>query len=71
MNLDQKQIVIIILAVFFMAMLTIVAWVEGGRALVVHAPKAVVTSENLACVDCHRVKSPGIVGQWEISHHAE
>ena len=71
MSLDQKQKIIIGLALFFMAALLIVAWVEGGRQRVVHAPDAVVTAENRACVDCHRVKSPGIVGQWEISTHAE
>jgi hydroxylamine dehydrogenase len=70
-TLDQKQKIIIALAIFFMFTLTIVAWVEGGRRRVVHAPEAVVTAENKACVDCHRVKSPGIVGQWEISTHAK
>lgn len=71
MTLDQKQKVIIGLACFFLTALLIVAWVEGGRARVVEAPQAVVTSENKDCVDCHKVKSPGIVGQWEISTHAE
>ena len=54
-----------------MATLTIVAWVEGGRQRVLRAPDAVITSENQDCVDCHQVKSPGIVGQWEISTHAQ
>ncbi len=71
MTLDQKQKVIITLAIFFMATLTIVAWVEGGRQRLLRAPDAVITSENQDCVDCHRVKSPGIVGQWEISTHAQ
>ena len=53
-----------------MASLLVVAWVEGGRQRVVRAPDAVVTRENSKCVTCHRVKSPGIVGQWEISEHA-
>ena len=71
MNLDQKQKVIIVLAVFFLIVLSIVAWIEGGRARAVRAPDAVITAQNRDCVDCHRVKSPGIVGQWEISKHAE
>ena len=71
MSLDQKQKVVIALAAFFVITLTIVAWVEGGRQRVVRAPDAVITSENKDCVDCHRVKSPGIVGQWEISTHAK
>ena len=71
MSLDQKQKIIIALATFFFITLIIVAWVEGGRRRVVKAPDAVVTSENKDCVDCHRVKSPGIVGQWEISTHAK
>lgn len=70
MNLDQKQKIIMALAGLFMIALLIVAWVEGGRARVVKNPEAVVTAENADCVDCHRVKSPGIVGQWEISEHA-
>ncbi len=70
MNLNQKQTIIIVLAVFFLIVLSIVAWIEGGRARVIHAPDAVITAENEDCVDCHLVKSPGIVGQWEISAHA-
>jgi len=69
-SLDQKQRVIVVLALFFLAALLIVAWVEGGRARVIRAADAVVTAENAECIDCHRVKSPGIVGQWEISTHA-
>ena len=71
MTLDQKQKTIIGLAGFFFVALLLVAWVEGGRYRVLDAPDAVVTSENADCVDCHRVKSPGIVGQWEISEHAK
>ncbi len=71
MSLDQKQKIIMALAGLFMVALLIVAWVEGGRQRVVKHPDAVVTSENRDCVDCHTVKSPGIVGQWEISQHAE
>ncbi len=71
MTLDQKQKIIIGLAGFFFVALLLVAWVEGGRYRVLDAPDAVVTAENADCVDCHRVKSPGIVGQWEISEHAK
>ncbi|MDE0108679.1 MAG: multiheme c-type cytochrome [Bryobacterales bacterium] len=71
MTLERKQTLIIGLAALFMISLLIVAWVEGGRRRIVRAPDAVVTSENADCVTCHRVKSPGIVGQWEISEHAK
>ena len=54
MTLDRKQTIIMALAGFFLVALLIVAWVEGGRARVVAAPKAVVTSENRDCVDCHK-----------------
>lgn len=70
MNLNQKQTIIVVLAIFFLIVLSIVAWIEGGRARVIRAPDAVITAENRDCVDCHLVKSPGIVGQWEISTHA-
>lgn len=62
--------IVIVLAVFFLITLSIVAWIEGGRARIIHAPDAVVTSQNRDCVDCHTVKSPGIVEQWQISAHA-
>ncbi len=71
MTLDEKQKIIIGLAGFFFVALLLVAWVEGGRRRVLKAPDAVVTSENADCVECHRVKTPGIVGQWEISQHAK
>ena len=70
MTLETKQYVIIGLAGLFLVSLLIVAWVEGGRQRVLRAPDAVITSDNADCVACHRVKSPGIVGQWEISEHA-
>ena len=70
MTLEKKQTVIIALAGLFMLSLLLVAWVEGGRRRVLRAPDAVVTAENADCVDCHNVKSPGIVRQWEISEHA-
>ena len=71
MTLDEKQKIIIGLAGFFFVALLLVAWVEGGRRRVLKAPDAVVTSDNADCIECHRVKTPGIVGQWEISQHAE
>jgi len=70
-TLDQKQTIVTVLALFFLAELLIVAWVEGGRQRVVDAPDAVVTAENQDCVECHQVKSPGIVQQWRISEHAK
>ena len=70
MNLEHKQAVIIGLALFLLVALSIVAWVEGGRARLVDRPEAVVSSDNADCVSCHRVKTPGIVGQWEVSQHA-
>ena len=70
MTLDQKEKIITVLALLFLFTLAIVAWIEGGRARFVRAPDAVVTSENRECVDCHRIKTPGIIGQWEISTHA-
>lgn len=70
-TLERKQTVIIGLAGCFMLALLLVAWVEGGRLRVLRAPEAVVTARNSDCVECHNVKSPGIVRQWEISEHAK
>ncbi len=71
MLLETKKVVVSILSLFFLGSLLIVAWIEGGKQRVTAAPDAIVTSENKDCVDCHLVKSPGIVGQWQESKHSK
>ncbi len=71
MQLETKKVVVSVLSLFFLGSLLIVAWIEGGKQRVTGAPDAVVTAENKDCVDCHLVKSPGIVGQWEESKHSQ
>jgi len=71
MLLETKKVVVSILSLFFLGSLLIVAWIEGGKQRVTAAPDAIVTAENRDCVDCHLVKSPGIVGQWQESKHSK
>ncbi|MCB1044951.1 MAG: hydroxylamine oxidoreductase [Acidobacteria bacterium] len=71
MGLNAKQWVVTAMAALFFAVLLIVAWVEGGRARVVQNPESLVTGPNEKCVDCHEVKTPGIVGQWHQSKHSQ
>ncbi len=71
MTLENKKTIVSILSLFFLLSLLIVAWIEGGRARVVKHHKAVVTKVNKDCVDCHNVKTPGIVGQWKESLHSK
>jgi len=71
MQLETKKLIVATLSLFFLFALLIVAWIEGGKQRVTGAPEAMVTSENKDCIQCHRVKSPGIVGQWEQSKHSK
>lgn len=71
MSVEQKGVVIIVLACAFLAALTLVGWVDQGRRTEPPPPAAVITPENADCVACHRVKSPGIVDQWKLSAHAQ
>ena len=49
--------------------LLMAALVVGGQQRVMAAAEAAAPSDSQGCVDCHRVKSPGIVGQWQESKH--
>jgi hydroxylamine dehydrogenase len=74
MSLKGKQIVIASMAAVFLLSLLLVQWLEvtrraeeaGLRSAHVSVPAA---SEQ--CVSCHDQVSPGIVGHWEGSTHAE
>jgi hypothetical protein len=73
MTLDQKRIVIAILAVFFLLSLILVQSLEVARRYeevgLVRANVAVpATSRN--CVDCHGQSTPAIIDHWKGSTHA-
>lgn len=70
MTLEQKSVAIVVLACAFLAALMLAGWVDQGRPIHPPVEEAVITSENIRCVVCHRVKSPGIVNQWKLSAHA-
>ncbi len=71
MSLEIKKWVVAILSLFFFASLLLVAWIEGGKKRIIGEAQAVVTDRNKDCVTCHEVNTPGIVGQWRQSLHAE
>jgi hypothetical protein len=73
MTLDQKRIVIAVLAIFFLLSLILVQSIEVARRYeevgLVRANVAVpATSRN--CVDCHGQSTPGIIDHWKGSTHA-
>ena len=74
MTLKTKQVIIALLGGLFLLSLVFVQWMEVARkreeAGLKSAPVAVPASSK-ACVECHRLTSPGIVEQWRDSTHAE
>ncbi|HXV62354.1 MAG TPA: multiheme c-type cytochrome [Vicinamibacteria bacterium] len=73
MTLDQKRIVIAVLAIFFLLSLILVQSLEVARRYaevgLAQANVAVpATSQN--CVECHGQSTPGIVAHWRGSTHA-
>jgi hypothetical protein len=74
MTLDQKRIVIAVLAIFFLLSLILVQSIEVARryeevGLVRGSVAVPASSRN--CVDCHGQSTPGIVDHWKGSTHAE
>ncbi len=73
MTLDQKRIVIAVLAIFFLLSLILVQGIEMARRYeevgLVQANIAVPASSR-DCVDCHGQSTPGIVDHWKSSTHA-
>ncbi len=74
MTLKTKQYVIAGLAAAFLLSLLLVQWLEashkaqeaGLREVRISVPK-----NSKECVDCHEQSTPGIIGHWEGSTHAE
>ena len=74
MSLRAKQVLIIVLSVFFLASLVLVQWMEVARkeAEVGLRPHPIaVPDTSRQCVDCHSQANPGIVDHWMGSTHAE
>ena len=74
MTLRTKQIIIAGLSIVFLLSLILVQYMEVTR----RAQEAglvkehiAVPANSLACVECHRQQTPGIIAQWEGSRHAE
>jgi hypothetical protein len=74
MTLRTKQIIIIVLSLFFLLSLVFVQAMEVARKRVeagLAAPAIAVPDASRECVDCHRQETPGIVAHWTGSTHAE
>jgi hypothetical protein len=73
MTLEQKRIVIAVLAFLFLASLILVQKLEVSRraqeAGLEEHPVA-VPANSKACVDCHVQSNPGIIAHWKGSTHA-
>ena len=73
MTLNQKRIVLIVLAILFLASLVIVQWQEVTRRqeeLGLAPAHVAVPASSRACVDCHGQTTPGIIDHWKSSTHA-
>ena len=73
MTLNQKRIIIAVLAACFLLSLLLVQWLEISRrqqelGLVPH--HVAIPASSRACVDCHSQTTPGILDHWEGSTHA-
>ncbi len=73
MTLNQKRMVIAVLALLFLLSLVIVQWMEVARRheeLGLVAPHVAVPASSRQCVDCHGQTTPAIIDHWKGSKHA-
>lgn len=75
MSLNTKRVVIFVLGLALCVALLMVADQERRRHLrpeqmTIAQLGAIVKDDSAACIECHSVESPGVVGQWAISAHA-
>ena len=74
MSLETKRYIIAGLAALFILSLVFVQWMETARRAEeagLRKASISVPSTSRECVSCHAESSPGIVGHWEGSTHAE
>jgi hydroxylamine dehydrogenase len=73
MTLEQKRIVIIVLALLFLGSLLFVQRMEVARRYEeagISKPVVAIPAASKSCVECHRQGTPGIVAHWKGSPHA-
>lgn len=74
MSLNQKRIVIAVLAFLFLGSLVLVQALEVSRReaeMGLAKPKIAVPKSSEQCVDCHGETNPGITAHWAGSKHAK
>ena len=74
MTLRNKQFIIAVLGLLFLCSLILVQWMEVARKeeeVGLAAAHISVPENSAACVDCHEQTTPGLVGHWTGSTHAE
>lgn len=74
MTLNQKRLVIAVMATLFLLSLLLVQALEVTRRqeeLGLTPPHIAIPASSRACVDCHTQTTPGIIDHWEGSTHAE
>ncbi|MFC1782584.1 multiheme c-type cytochrome [Planctomycetota bacterium] len=71
MTLQSKRYIIAVLSFLFLASLLLVAWNESKRLQAETEPPPLITKDNEACIECHKVDSPALVMEWEYSRHAK
>ena len=73
MTLLGKRLFVAVLGVLFLVSLVAVHWMESVRKQEwagLAAQPVVHSHDSKACIDCHRLETPGIVEHWEGSSHA-
>lgn len=73
MTLKTKQVIIIVLSLFFLGSLILVQWAEvirkGAESGLIE-PHIVAPEASKGCVKCHAQETAGIVAHWKGSTHA-
>lgn len=73
MTLETKRWIIGGLGALFLLSLVLVQWLETLRRQEeagLRPPHVSVPASSLACVECHRQTTPGIIDHWQGSRHA-
>ena len=74
MTLNQKYLIIAVLAGVFLLSLVFVQWMEVARRAEeagVSRARVAVPATSRGCVECHRQTTPGVAQHWLDSSHAE
>lgn len=70
MSLNTKRFVIAFLSFMFLLALLLVGYMEGNKRVMGHKAEIKVPDDSKQCVECHNIKTPSLIAQWQDSKHA-